>query len=39
MAPGGFNLKTRLITASMIIPVVTAAAKYPITWLVINLGK
>ena len=34
----GINLKKRLLTASILIPIVLTAAYIPQTWFIINLG-
>ena len=41
MAPaaGGINLKKRLMTAGIMIPIVVMAAVYPQTWFILNVGK
>ena len=36
---GGVNLKKRLMTAGILIPIVCVAASYPQTWFVLNVGK
>lgn len=35
----GINLKKRVLTASILIPIVIVCAKYPQTWFLLNLGK
>lgn len=39
VAPAGINLKKRLLTAAIMIPIVSSAALYPQSWLIINIGK
>ena len=34
----GINLKKRLLTASILIPIVFTAAYIPQTWYIVNLG-
>ena len=36
---GGVNIKQRLITASILIPIIGVAAYVPFTWYVVNLGS
>ena len=38
-APPGINLKKRLATAGIMIPVVIYAASYPQTWFILNIGN